>query len=208
MPVILVVCTANVCRSPLAAGILNMGLRPLFPGNLTLLSAGTAARSDQELCPTAMRQLAARGVPAHVADRSRAGRLDVGLVETADLILTADTAQRAVVAQLSPGARARTFTLREAAFLLGGAERLGSVHAESDDFAETVERLNMLRATVATPGSGRGRGFGSGARHKNPLDIVDAHPSGPKLHADVVHAVAAATEELSRLFREESVVPA
>ena len=206
MPVIVVVCTANVCRSPLAAAILDAGLRSSFPGNLTLLSAGTSAQEEQELCQATVRQLAMRRIPAYVAERSRAGQLDAGLVDTADLVLTADTAQRAVVAQLSSAARSRTFTLREATYLLEGAARLRASEPDPVDFSESIERLNMLRATIVTPGSGRGRGFGLSGRHGNPLDIADGHHKGPKSHADVVHAVTSAAEELSRLLREDASV--
>ncbi|MEY9954274.1 hypothetical protein [Leifsonia sp. EB34] len=207
MPVIVVVCTANVCRSPLAAAILDAGLRSSYPGTLTLLSAGTAVRDEQELCASTVRQLAARRIPGYVAERSRAGQLDTGLVDTADLILTADTAQRAIVAQLSTAARSRTFTLREATYLLEGAARLRASEPEPLDFSESVERLNTLRATIVTPGSGRGRGFGGPGRRRHPLDIVDGHHKGPKSHADVVHEVTAAAEELSRLLREDAAVP-
>lgn len=206
MPVIVVVCTANVCRSPLAAAILDAGLRSSYPGTLTVLSAGTAVRDEQELCASTVRQLAVRRIPSYVAERSRAGQLDAGLVETADLILTADKAQRAIVAQLSSAARSRTFTLREATYLLEGAARLRASEPAPLDFPESVERLNTLRATIVTPGSGRGRGFGGG-RHSHPLDIVDGHLKGPKSHADVVHAVTLAAEELSRLLREDAAVP-
>lgn len=207
MPVIVVVCTANVCRSPLAAAILDAGLRSSFPGTLTVLSAGTAVRDEHELCASTVRQLAVRRIPSYVAERSRAGQLDAGLVDTADLILTADTAQRAIVAQLSSAARSRTFTLREATYLLEGAARLRASEPDPLDFPASVERLNTLRATIVTPGSGRGRGFGDSGRHGHPLDIVDGHLKGPKSHADVLHAVSFAAEELSRLLREDSRVP-
>ena len=207
MPVILVVCTANVCRSPLAAAILTVGLRPAFPGSLTVLSAGTTAANDQELCSTAARVLSSRGVPGYLAERSRAGLLDVGLVETADLILTTDTSQRAAVAQLSSAARSRTFTLREAAFLLEGAARHGR-RSDAATFADAVDRLNTLRATIVMPSSGRGRRFVGSARHRNPLDIGDGHGKGPKTHSDVVHSVAAVSEELSRILMEGAAIPA
>lgn len=208
MPVILVVCTANVCRSPLAAAILTAGLRPAFPGKLTVLSAGTTAVADEDVCSAASRTLASRGVPAHLAERSRAGVLDVGLVEMADLIFTTDMSQRAAVAQLSSAARSRTFTLREAAFLLEGAARHGELRTAPWTFADAVDRLNTLRATIVMPSSGRGRRFGGGGRRRNPLDIGDGHGKGPKVHSDVVHSVAAVSEELSRILLEEASVPA
>ncbi|MFP3466526.1 hypothetical protein [Leifsonia sp. SIMBA_070] len=208
MPVILVVCTANVCRSPLAAAILTVGLRSAYPGSLTVLSAGIVAANDEDVCSAASRVLAGRRVPTHLAERSRAGMLDVGLVETADLIFTADISQRAAVAQLSSAARSRTFTLREAAFLLQGAARHGEFRTEPATFADAVDRLNTMRASIVMPASGRGRRFGGSGKRRNSLDISDGHGMGPKSHSDVVHSVAAVSETLSRMLLEGGLVPA
>lgn len=109
---VLVVCTANVCRSPAAASL----LRDLWwPGTgVRVESAGTRA-SPGAPRDTRMRRLvrAAGAVP----ERGGARPVTAQLVREADLVLTATTAHRAEVLELVPSAVRRTFTLLELARL-------------------------------------------------------------------------------------------
>lgn len=79
---ILVVCTGNICRSPIAEGLLKTAL----PGK-TVLSAGTMAMVGDGADPMSIEVSAANGldISAH-----RAQQLTLPLLQAADLVLTLD----------------------------------------------------------------------------------------------------------------------
>lgn len=101
---ILVICTANVCRSPLAADVLRRG---------TILTEVTSAGTDAEPGERMCRQSATRA--ATIDHRARP--LTPDLLADADLVLALDRTHRAAAARLAPQCRPRTFTLRQAAAL-------------------------------------------------------------------------------------------
>jgi protein-tyrosine phosphatase len=109
---VLVVCTGNLCRSPIIATLLSAAVP-----SLTVRSAGTAAPAGRPWHPLAIDALAEAG---HHASGT-AHRLKAAEVAAASLILTAEGAHRAVVVELDPSAEDRTFTLLEAARLLGAS---------------------------------------------------------------------------------------
>lgn len=114
---VLLVCTANHCRSPMAEHL----LRDRLPGRgltWTVTSAGTRAEPGHPMHPYAARALAARGI---VTDGWTSQPLDRERVERADLVLTATEAHTEVVGRLSPAATGRTFTLRQLAHLVRAA---------------------------------------------------------------------------------------
>ncbi|HET9518176.1 MAG TPA: low molecular weight phosphatase family protein [Actinoplanes sp.] len=127
----LLVCHANLCRSPMAERLAVAAFERLpDPVAVQVGSAGTHAQPDRPMHPYAAEVLAEHGCDG--ADfRSR--RLTGQLVAEADLVLTATRAQRTACVQLHPAAVGRTFTLRQ--------------------FARYVPVL--LRADAAAPASGR-----------------------------------------------------
>jgi protein-tyrosine phosphatase len=106
---VLVVCRANVCRSRAAEALLTGPLREL---DAAVGSAGANAVPGSVVCPVAVAFVGARGV---ALDRSPSTMLTTALIESADLVLTAESEISAAVAVLSPKSRARTFTLLRAA---------------------------------------------------------------------------------------------
>jgi protein-tyrosine-phosphatase len=105
---VLVVCSANRCRSPLAAALLRMALVerdvPADVGTAGLRSPGRSA-TDQTSMVGARRGL---DLTAH---RSRT--LDPDLIATTDLILGMERVHVREVVALEPSAWSRTFTLKE-----------------------------------------------------------------------------------------------
>lgn len=79
---ILVVCTGNICRSPIAEGLLKAAL----PGK-TVLSAGTMAMVGDGADPMSIEVSATNGldISAH-----RAQQLTQPMLQAADLVLTLD----------------------------------------------------------------------------------------------------------------------
>lgn len=108
---ILVVCTANVCRSPMVQAMLRARLDPEV---VTVGSAGVRAPQGRAMDRDSAAQLASRGVPL---PESTARQLTPDLVRDADLVLTATRAHRAEVLDLEPRALRRTFTVLEFADL-------------------------------------------------------------------------------------------
>jgi low molecular weight protein-tyrosine phosphatase len=94
---ILMVCTGNICRSPMAEGL----LRHMLPENLKLKvhvhSAGTHGLDDQPAASFAIQAAAEMGVD--IAGH-RARSLDPEMVSQADLILVMEPFHREIVARV------------------------------------------------------------------------------------------------------------
>lgn len=109
---VLIVCTANLCRSPMAEYVLRDAVARRWGSHSawTIGSAGVHAQSGMEMHPRARRVLERRGLdPAGFRSRQLSHRA----IEEADLILTAERAHRAAIVTLMPAAVHRTFTLRQ-----------------------------------------------------------------------------------------------
>jgi protein-tyrosine phosphatase len=150
---VLVVCTANVSRSPLAAALLRHHLRERFgetAATIRVTSAGTDARdgdpTDRAVAEV-LRRLR-RPVPADGAAR----RLDAQHVASADLVLTMTRAQRASVIGVVPPAQRRVFTVLELARiarLLGGERRLPPSAAPASALRALVGEAPAWRGPTA-----------------------------------------------------------
>jgi protein-tyrosine phosphatase len=105
---LLFVCHANVCRSPMAERLARLELRAR-PGVATA-SAGTHARAGDPMHPGAAELLRELGADA---DDFHSRPLSGELLTPATLILTATRAQRAHCARLAPTTIGRTFTIRQ-----------------------------------------------------------------------------------------------
>jgi protein-tyrosine phosphatase len=120
MTSILVVCTGNICRSPMAEGFLRDDLEGRFgTGAPTVASAGTAGLEGQAASAGSVRAAAERGsnIEAH-----RARRLTPGMLRGADVVVCMAGEHRKQVSQLAPGVAERTFTLKELVRLLEAGE--------------------------------------------------------------------------------------
>jgi len=123
MASILVVCTGNVCRSPLAEGFLRDALERRFGSDAPLVaSAGTWGWEGSPAVDETVIVAAERGVDisGHIARRLLPEHVDA-----ADLVLAMAGEHRAAVASAVPGAGGRTFTLKELVRLLEGLPSTG-----------------------------------------------------------------------------------
>jgi len=103
-PSILVLCEGNICRSPIAAGLLREGLGPAFP----VASAGLSALVGRGPDPEAVRLMAARGLDI---SREISRQLTPAMALAADLILVMDPGQLDWCTGLVPAARGRVYLL-------------------------------------------------------------------------------------------------
>ena len=134
---VLVVCSANVFRSPFGEFRLREALRRTA-GDWHVSSAGVMARDGLPLD-----QRVARLLRVTVPPDWHSQRLVTGLITDSDLILTADRSHRAAVAVLDPAAARRTWTLRQFARAAGHVPA-GSVH----DGWELVGAVQHARAQL------------------------------------------------------------
>jgi protein-tyrosine phosphatase len=135
-PLVLFVCQANLCRSPMAERLARAA-------GVRCASAGTHARPGEPMHPAAARVLTEFGADA--ADfRSRP--VSPRLVDQADLVLTATRQQRAICVMLAPTAVRRVFTMRQFGRL---AAALGPAAAPvAGDLRDALERFVAVRGTL------------------------------------------------------------
>lgn len=180
-PQLLVVCTGNICRSPVGAALLAQA----FP-DLEVVSAGTRADVGAPADPTTAAVAAGLGLDlsAH-----RGTQLTSELVRASQLVLTMTREHRSSVVELVPSALRRTFTLLELARLLPA-------------------RRPWTQAPEAPPGAGPGEillalaGRAVRARHPNPAghaadDVRDPYGAPSAVHELVLAEIAEAARALA-----------
>lgn len=149
MPDVLFVCTANVCRSPLAERLLRYGLDAAALGSsgpLTVASAGVRARERSPMAANAALVLRRRGASdAEFASR----RLVPQTFGNPALVLTAERWHRRAVVEAQPRLLRRSFTLLEFARLLALGDAPGTA---SETPRERV--VALANAAAAHRGSG------------------------------------------------------
>ncbi len=146
MKQILLVCTGNICRSPLAAALLERALRERAAAGMEVTSAGTGAWDGAPVSEGAYLVGLERGLDL---SGHRARLLTRELVEEADLILTMARHHRARVDEL--GGEGRVFVLGEYAGREGDdAEVSDPFGGDLDVYRDTLAELDaMLDAAVA-----------------------------------------------------------
>lgn len=125
---VLCVCQGNICRSPVAAVLLQDALGP----GVEVTSAGTRAVVGAPVAPPMEALLGDRGAESGTF---RARQLRPEHLREADLVLTMTTRQRGKAAALAPVVVRRTFTLAELARLLA------DVDPDDLDAGTAAERL-------------------------------------------------------------------
>src|SRR5215831_8013793 len=108
MKTILFICTGNVCRSPMAEGILRQAVQGR--GNYRVMSAGLGAMEGQPPSPYAVQAVRELGID--IANQ-RSRMLTAELVHQADFIFGMTHSHIDTVILLYPQAAEKTFLLRE-----------------------------------------------------------------------------------------------
>jgi len=160
---ILAVCTANICRSPMMEALLR---DRLDPERFEVASAGVQGWRGHPMDRMAEMELRRFGLNALTF---RSHPIDTYLIESADLILTAERSHRARLLEDEPRALRWTFTLREFAGL--GAQ---------------LAHLTDARELVAEAARSRHQFDGE-------PDIDDPFRRSPQVHRETADAIDQAT---------------
>ena len=141
---ILIVCSGNTCRSPLAAALLTEALVAAGHSNVTVQSAGTGAWEGAPASEGAYLVGLERGLDlsAH-----RARLVTRALVDEADIVLTMSRPHLARVRELGGGGRAHLFG--EYAGLTGHRADIPDPYGgDLDEYRATIRTLADLMPAV------------------------------------------------------------
>ncbi|WP_254277472.1 low molecular weight protein-tyrosine-phosphatase [Halomonas sp. 3H] len=129
---ILVVCTGNICRSPVAEAMFRRALP-----QREISSAGLGALVGHGVEPTARALAEADGLDV---SNHQARQLTVEMLQAADLVLVMSDGQRRAIADLAPEALGKTMTLGK--WLDGGqGKEIPDPYRKSREAFEHVHRL-------------------------------------------------------------------
>lgn len=141
---IFTVCTGNICRSPLAAQLLQTRLSDL---GVVVPSAGTHGLSSAPMTPEAARLAVSLGVTDEDATAHRSRYLTESMLGSPALILAMTRDHRRAIVQLAPRRMRSTFTIREFARLSSAmsTEQLTASAVGTD----AAERVRAMATAVA-----------------------------------------------------------
>ena len=183
---VLVVCTGNVCRSPLAAAVLRARLAAGI-ADVVVASAGLRALEGEPIDPPVAVEAARLGIDVS-EHRGRAFAADEAAA--ADLVIVATRRQRALAVERVPSIVQRTFTLLELDAVLA---QLDVDDAGVDADAPAGERLAQVVRAASRDRGPAVRGVS--------IDLPDPYGGSPTLHRGVADLVeASATRVAHRLL--------
>ncbi len=140
MKTILFVCTANICRSPMAAGLLRKRIADLgLADRVSVQSAGVWAREGLTSSAEAIAVLSQRGI---ALEEHRSRPVSMSLLQEADIILVMEEAHRRSLFYLAPQYLSKVFLLTE---MSGGDEDVADPFGgDIEDYTVAVKHLEKL----------------------------------------------------------------
>ena len=189
---ILTVCTGNICRSPLAAVLLQQALAPL---GARVTSAGTQGLDAAPMTPEAQRLAVELGADAAAVDAHRSRYLTEFELSSPDLILAMSREHRRRIVELAPARLRQTFTVREFA-------RLAADTADDDirgaaDAAGTDASARVRAAVAAVAGM---RGMSAPPADPAEDDVIDPYRRSWETYQRSAGQLAPAVAETVRVL--------
>lgn len=177
---IMTICTANVCRSTLAEGLLRGRLDPSF---FEVSSAGVRGIEGADPDPHTVTALQRAGV----APLTTTGvQVTPRLLQAADLILTATRDHRGDVLELYPAALRRTFTVLEFGAL---APQVAAGDAEGFSAPPVQDPVALVRQVSQVRSLGPAH-----------ADIADPIGRDEAFHAEVAAQIDAAVTDIAAVL--------
>lgn len=189
---ILVVCTGNICRSPLGEVVLRARLQPL---GVQVHSAGTHAVVGHEMTEPAQALAVESGAKAEDAASHTARYLVESMLVEADLVLAMTREHRSHAVRMVPARVRTTYTVREFARLtsaLSTEEAHTAADAAGND--PKARLAAVLQAVIAQ----RGR-----VTIANPQedDVVDPYRRSREVYVKSSAQLMPALSEVERILR-------
>jgi protein-tyrosine phosphatase len=205
--VLLVVCTANVCRSPLAQRVFEQAFGGSVLDSVRVGSAGVRAEEDRPICPVSAAALLDQDGGPDFAAAHRSHLLTEHDVRSADLVLVMERDHRSAVVRLAPGAQAKVFTLREAEGLLDVLRERGA--EPSADLAGVARALHSVRGLAPLPREPpKRRWFQRAVEPEDPFTIVDGHGLDDERHTAAAATVKSTAERVAAAMTARLTPPA
>lgn len=107
---ILMVCTGNICRSPMAEGLLRQRLPEALKTRVTVESAGTHAFHGNTPEPFAVK--AAAGCGADISGH-RARLVGINMLKRADMVIAMEKAHRRIIKKYISSRKTKLFVIGE-----------------------------------------------------------------------------------------------
>lgn len=140
MVAVLFVCTANICRSPMAMGLFREKVKlDSVMSTWRIESAGTWARDGQRPFDLSVQVMARRGIDI---EKHRSRRVTASLLKQFDLVLTMEEEHRDYILGNFPEANGRVFLLSSMAGVECDIEDpFGGTEQEVEASADQIEQI-------------------------------------------------------------------
>ena len=203
---ILLVCTANVCRSPMAEFTLRRAFASV-PGfeSIAISSAGVRPATGSPVCAD-VRAFHDASAWEELSAQHRPRVIDAQLIGGATLVLAASRGIRASIVAAAPERRRHVFTLREAVWLGAGFEPPSGVRGP-DAVSAYWQHIDGSRGLRQLPIPARRAPWRR--RPLDPLDIADGHTArAAAAHRETVRMVDSTARELAALIAPQAAARA
>lgn len=192
---LLMVCTGNVCRSPLAELVLAYRLEGL---GVHVSSAGTRPRPGMRMTTETASIAVENGVAPHRVMMHSARQLSVSDLQQVDLVLAMARDHRREVVELRPGAIRQTFTVRELSRLMSGMsdKQLLATQVSGDEATKPSSRLGQMLVAVAGQ-----RGTSLPPSEPDVDDVVDPYGRSERTYSRSAEQLLSALPAVERLVR-------
>jgi protein-tyrosine phosphatase len=138
MPNVLVVCTANICRSPVAEALLRDRLQKREPNRWTVESAGTWAQIERGAAPNSIQLMAELGLDL---TGHRARLIDETVLQTADLVLCMESGHAEALRTEFPSSAAKVYLL---------STMVGQDYNIQDPYGLSIEAYRPMVAEITS----------------------------------------------------------
>jgi len=197
---ILVVCTGNICRSPVAEALLRSALGRVAAASgdsgwlaIEVSSGGTMAMVGRPIEPA---MAAALGATELEASGHVASQVDRDRIAGADLVLGLAREHRRDLVAMLPSASRRIFTLGEFARLLEDAADAGTI--------ELADGATSVIAAAADAAAMR-RGFAIAPDDPTVDDVIDPYGRSPDVYASSASTIQELVHRIERVLLTQVV---